>query len=688
MLHCLLRGPAAGPGVRPARCHVLCCSGRRPAASPVKKRKHQGQQPRGSHGTAEDLEDEGEGMPGFDSLMEDKAYTQALRTTMLQRMAEQHSRAMQAVASGLLPDEDGLLEKEGMQLAGDGSEGTQAAVQHGDISSSSNSDGRNSSSSSFGTKNVAEQNEDNKVEENGTGGAKAGGQVLGAAGRAGPGKSSLGADQTTQAGPTKKRTGKHIPLSHVLEHPTVVLKEGKARLFQAGSPMVYSGAVDRVVCRPPPVAGDAVVVADFKGQSIGWGVFNPDSMFQCRIMQMQAEVQGGSPEEQACFLDMPKLIALRMRQAARLRALLGLPGTATNVYRLTNSEGDRLSGVLVDVLGEVAVVQSVAAWAERYKEDVVRAVKEVTGLQHVAWRPQAGILKEEGVQVDDDGVDAASVNGSMMSAQPELSSSSSSASSSAISASVKDRTESHSSSSSSSGSSSSGHSNLDDRSSGGAGLPERIIVRENGLQFYASPLGGQKTGFYADQRDNRAFVARLCRGKTVLDLCCYSGGFAIAAAAAGAEKVIGVDTSAPALEMAQQNARLNGLNEERVQFVRADVDTFMREEVASGRTYDVLILDPPKLAPNKKGLPRARSKYLRLNTKAIKLLSPGGLLTTCSCSGAMSQSGEFLPMLAEAAAVAGRATAVLRVAGAAPDHPLHPAYWEGKYLTAASLCVY
>ncbi|KXZ55619.1 hypothetical protein GPECTOR_2g1169 [Gonium pectorale] len=425
--------------------------------------------------------------------------------------------------------------------------------------------------------------------------------------------------------------------------PQVVLKKDKARLFAYGNPMVYGGAVDCVIGRPPPDIGDAVVVTDSSRRPLGWGVYNPNSMFRVRLLQLQPEMESDAGAA-ACRLDVPALVRRRVGQAVALRRALGLPSADTNVYRLVNSEGDMLSGLVADVLGEVVVVQAVAGWVQRYRTDIEAAIREATGLSRVVWRPMWKILKEEGLEPPPEEANAA------VGTEEEAATSR-------------------------------------------AGEEETVEVREAGLRLAASPQG-QKTGFYADQRDSRAFLGDLVRrqvaarsggpGPSVLDLCCYSGGFALAAAAAGASRVVGVDSSESAVSLAAQNARLNGLDGAAT-FLRADVSEAMKAELAAGRQYDIVVLDPPKLAPDRASLARARIKYIRLNTLAMRLVAPGGLLMSCSCSGAMTQSGEFTSMLTQAAREVGRQPTLLRVAGAAPCHPLQPAYPEGEYLTNVTM---
>ncbi len=173
-------------------------------------------------------------------------------------------------------------------------------------------------------------------------------------------------------------------------------------------------------------------------------------------------------------------------------------------------------------------------------------------------------------------------------------------------------------------------------------------------------------------------------GARVLDLCCYSGGFALSAALGGAAAVTGVDSSAAAVALARANAALNGFSDSQCRFVEADVLDFMRDALAAGgaASYDIVILDPPKLAPSREALLRAAGRYRRLNEAAAQLVAPGGILLSCTCSGAMTQSGAFPGLVADAAAAQGRSAALLATAGAAPCHARCAGYPESEYLTA------
>ncbi|HWE35146.1 MAG TPA: class I SAM-dependent rRNA methyltransferase [Isosphaeraceae bacterium] len=212
--------------------------------------------------------------------------------------------------------------------------------------------------------------------------------------------------------------------------------------------------------------------------------------------------------------------------------------------------------------------------------------------------------------------------------------------------------------------------------------PPRVTIREHGLRFRVHFEGGHKTGFFCDQRDNRRDLARFCRDKTVLDVCCYTGGFSIhALAAGGAREATGVDLDEKAVAIAKENANLNQV---RLGLVHADAFGYMRQMAANGRSYGVVVLDPPKLIPGRLDVAVGKRKYFDLNTLAMGLVEPGGILLTCSCSGLLPPE-EFLILLRAAARRAGREARVLAVTGAAADHPVGLEALEGAYLKAVWL---
>ncbi|KAK4439536.1 Ribosomal RNA large subunit methyltransferase I [Sesamum alatum] len=428
------------------------------------------------------------------------------------------------------------------------------------------------------------------------------------------------APPTTAATPTT--TLQEIASTHPKGIAKVVLKKGKTQLFRDGSPMVYSGAVDRIIGRPPPVTGDVVLVADGTEKPIGWGLYNSVSMFCVRLMQLDDE----AARDPSSALNVDKLLETRINDAVALRQRLRLPSARTNAYRLVNSEGDRLSGLIVDIFGDEAVVASSAAWVEKYKQQIKDCISRINNIKHITWRPSIDILKEEGMDISDS-------------------------------------------------------EDVDSSNS-----PRIAKVVENGVSYLVS-LEGQKTGFYADQRENRQYISSISEGQEVLDICCYTGGFALNAVRGGALSVTGVDSSSPALDIAKENIALNNLDSGIISFLRQDATHFMKNAISNGDSWDIVILDPPKLAPRRKVLQSASGMYRNLNSLAMQITRRGGLLMTCSCSGAMTQSGTFLRILQGAASMAGRKITVIRQAGAACDHPIDPSYPEGEYLSNVLLRV-
>jgi 23S rRNA (cytosine1962-C5)-methyltransferase len=220
-----------------------------------------------------------------------------------------------------------------------------------------------------------------------------------------------------------------------------------------------------------------------------------------------------------------------------------------------------------------------------------------------------------------------------------------------------------------------GFSATDRRASG-----VRTIVTEHGLRFHVDCSEGHKTGFFVDQREARREVSALAAGRRVLDLFCYTGGFALAAARGGASTVLGVDLDETAIALAGENARLNGLPD--VDFEHADAFDVLRR----GPAADLIVLDPPKLAAHRRELGRARSKSVDLNTLSLAALPPAGLLFTFSCTGLWGAE-DLAGHVREAARRAGRSVRILRVTGQPPDHPVHVDCPESRYLTGLLLSV-
>jgi 23S rRNA (cytosine1962-C5)-methyltransferase len=222
-----------------------------------------------------------------------------------------------------------------------------------------------------------------------------------------------------------------------------------------------------------------------------------------------------------------------------------------------------------------------------------------------------------------------------------------------------------------------------------------VTIQEFGTRFRVDFAAGHKTGFFCDQRDNRRMLASFCKDKAVLDLCCYTGGFAVQAKKlGGAGEVIGVDLDEQPLALARENANLNQV---RVKFVQADAFAYMRDMLANQRRFDVVVLDPPKLIRSRAELEEGTKKHFDLNRLAMRLVAPGGVMLTCTCAGLLS-SEEFLRMIYASARQAGEevspATAdryarhaprhvqILAKTGAAADHPVAANCPETEYLQA------
>ncbi len=209
-------------------------------------------------------------------------------------------------------------------------------------------------------------------------------------------------------------------------------------------------------------------------------------------------------------------------------------------------------------------------------------------------------------------------------------------------------------------------------------VPERVVIRENGLLFTVDLAGGQKTGWFLDQRDNRLAAARYAKGVKVLDMFCNAGGFALCAAKAGAASVLAVDASEDAVAAVKANADLNGLGG-LVTAKAANAFDFLRDLEASGERFGLVVLDPPAFAKNRAAFAGARRGYKEINLRALKLLEPGGVLTTFSCSYWMGRE-EFRSVLGEAAADAKARVRLLESRTQAPDHPILLGYPESEYL--------
>jgi len=309
--------------------------------------------------------------------------------------------------------------------------------------------------------------------------------------------------------------------------------------------------------------------------------------------------------------------ALRVQRAVALRSTLLDLGDPAGACRLVFSEGDELSGLTVDRYGRHLVVILTGLGIAGRLDSILDALEESVRPESITLRTEKGVGEEEGLRIQD---------GPLRGTLPA----------------------------------------------------EPVVIEEGALRFAVDLRTGQKTGFYLDQRVNRARVAVYAAGRSVADVCTYTGGFAIASAKAGAGSLVAIDASAGALELAARNAELNGVGD-RVETKRADAFGWLLEQADSGRSFDMIVLDPPRFARSRAGLKSALQGYQRLNRLALDCLAPGGVLATFSCSGRVAAE-EFQDAVARSATTGGRSLRILERLAQAPDHPVSTACPQGAYL--------
>lgn len=287
--------------------------------------------------------------------------------------------------------------------------------------------------------------------------------------------------------------------------------------------------------------------------------------------------------------------------------------------RLIHGESDGLPGVVADRYGKVVVLQLTSAGAEKWKDAIVASLVQATGCECVYERSDVDVRKLEGLEP------RTGIAFGELPAGP-------------------------------------------------------LLISENGVRMEVDVVGGHKTGFYLDQRDNRLLTGLLAKGRSVLNCFCYTAGFSLQALAGGATSALSIDSSGPALEAGQRNLAHNPqLDASRAEWREADVFEALRSLHAEGRKFDLIVLDPPKFAPTAAHAQRAARAYKDINLFAFRLLNPGGILMTYSCSGGISPE-LFQSIVAGAAVDAGVEGRILQHLSASPDHPIGLAVPEGEYL--------
>lgn len=370
--------------------------------------------------------------------------------------------------------------------------------------------------------------------------------------------------------------------------------------------------------------GELVTVVDHKNRFLARGYWNSQSQIQVRILSWRDE----AIDDEWWRLMLSRAVSLRATHLAN----------AENVaYRLLNAENDFIPGLIIDRYADWYVLQFLTRFMDNQKPAIVAALADVRGARKIYERSDVDARKHEGLQP---------ASGLLR----------------------------------------------------GGPLPEFVEI-EDGVRFLVDIKSGQKTGFYLDQRDNRQqlrdLIRRRCEESSakvkLLNLFSYSGGFALAAGQFGALHSVNVDASRRALELAERNFQLNGYDEsdhgETAEFIQAEAFDYLHHCAREDETYDVIVLDPPKLAQHKTQVQRAARGYKDLNLNAFKLVAEGGYLMTFSCSGAVSRD-LFRKIVFGALADSGRQAQVIRQLSAAADHPIALTFPEGEYLKGLLLRVF
>ncbi len=411
----------------------------------------------------------------------------------------------------------------------------------------------------------------------------------------------------------------------------IILKDGREKSLLRRHPWIFSGAIGRV--EGAPADGDTVQIHSAQGAFLVHAAYNSQSQITARAWSWRE-----ADNIDTDFFRRKISQALKMRHdllpLSLTRPLASLSPresearvrglVPSNGMRLIHAESDGLPGLVVDQYGEVLVMQIGSAGAERWRDTCADILQELCNPACIYERSDSDSRALEGLP-QRNGV----LRGSM---------------------------------------------------------PEFLTIEEHGLRFAVDVAHGQKTGFYLDQRDNRALTGTLTLDKDVLNCFCYSGGFSLYALRGGAASVLSIDSSEEALQLAQRNVELNKLDGSRAEWQCADVFTALRKLRDQNRKFDLIILDPPKFAPTAAFAEKAARGYKDIALLGFKLLRPGGMLATYSCSGGISDD-LFQKIIAGAALDAGVDAQIVYKLHAAADHPVLLSFPEGAYLKGLVLRV-
>lgn len=396
----------------------------------------------------------------------------------------------------------------------------------------------------------------------------------------------------------------------------LILKPGREKSLVRRHPWIFSGAVRELLGKALP--GETVTVRDARGSFLASAAYSPASQIIARVWSW----------------DEQEAVDSRFFER-RLRAAISSPyrqealRNTQYAIRLVSAESDGLPGLIVDYYSGFLVIQSLTAGTEYWKAVIVQALSTLIAPVGIYERSELAVRQKEGLLL---------VRGTLAGETP----------------------------------------------------PDRLEIEESGLRFLVDVKGGHKTGWYLDQRESRKLVKEYAQGREVLDVFCYSGGFTLLALEGGAMSVVCLDSAAGALELLGENLELNGYSPEKTRSVgtggppdvwilEGDAFKVLREYRDAAKQFDLIILDPPKFAHSANQVERAARGYKDINLLAFKLLRPGGILFTFSCSGAIPPD-LFQKIVAGAALDAGVEVQILRRLSQAPDHPVALNFPEGEYL--------
>ncbi|MBQ9293782.1 MAG: class I SAM-dependent rRNA methyltransferase [Bacteroidaceae bacterium] len=438
---------------------------------------------------------------------------------------------------------------------------------------------------------------------------------------------------------------------------TIILRKGKEESLLRFHPWIFSGAIHHVESAEPLEEGDLVEVLSSDGRFLAIGHWQIGSI-AVRVLTFKRQ-----PINQAFWQK-------RLATALDVRRTIGVTGREDNdIYRLVHGEGDNLPGLVIDIYGTTAVMQAHSVGMHVCRHELAQALREVMGdsLKAIYYKSEttlpfkAQLGQELGASEAHLGVET-SKNGFL----------------------YKEA---------------SGEEDIVNSKLSNCKCDD--VARENGLMFHIDWLKGQKTGFFVDQRDNRSLVEHYAKGRRVLNMFCYTGGFSVYAMRGGAELVHSVDSSAKAIELVDANIELNFPGDTRHKAFAEDAFKFMEEppsispkgeEMVNGKSsngkclYDLIILDPPAFAKHKDALRNALRGYTKLNAKAFEMIQPGGILFTFSCSQAVNKD-QFRMAVFTAAAMAKRKVHILHQLHQPADHPINIYHPEGEYLKGLVLYV-